>query len=159
MVQLTPMTADVFEDFIKISMQDQVEGQVQAGEWRAEDAVRNIEMLRIQFLPDGLATPGHFFFDIKDPDTGAKVGGLWYIIQEEDGKRQFFVMDIQVYEGYKRRGYGSQAFLAMEKNAREMGITGIALHVFKHNTSAREMYEKLGYAGTGTMMSKEINSL
>jgi polar amino acid transport system substrate-binding protein len=35
----------------------------------------------------------------------------------------------------------------MEKNALEMGITKIGLHVFKHNVSARAMYEKLGYEG------------
>ena len=62
MVQLVPMTEEEFEAFMKISMRDQAQGQVQAGVWRPEEADKNIQMLRSQFLPAGLATPNHFFF-------------------------------------------------------------------------------------------------
>jgi GNAT superfamily N-acetyltransferase len=159
MVQLVPMTEAEFEAFMKISMRDQAQGQVQAGTWRPEEADKNIEMLRSQFLPAGLATPNHFFFTVEETDTSAKVGGLWYVAEEGEGERQFFVVDIQVHDAYRRRGYGSQAFKAMEAKAREMGITIISLHVFKHNHPARAMYEKLGYVGTDTMIAKELTSL
>jgi GNAT superfamily N-acetyltransferase len=156
MVRLVPMTSEEFESFMDISMRDQAQGQVQAGEWHPEEANKNIKMLRSQFLPAGLATPNHFFFTVKEPNTGANVGGLWYLFEEEEGKRQFFVVDIQIYAPYRRRGYGSQAFLAMEEKARETGVGTISLHVFRHNHPARAMYQKLGYTGTDTMMSKEI---
>jgi RimJ/RimL family protein N-acetyltransferase len=157
MVQLIPMTEKVFEAFMALSMKDQAQGQVQAGVWRAEDAAGNMERLRSQFLPNGLTTPNHYFFTIEDTGTGTKVGALWYTVEDEEGKRQFFVMDIQIDNAYRRQGYGSQAFKAMEEQAREMGIGTIALHVFEHNRAARAMYEKLGYVGTGNMMSKEID--
>ena len=115
-----------------------------------------IEKLRDQFLPDGLATLNHFFFTIQDKDSGASVGELWYTIVERDGKRQFFVMDIEVREEYRRRGYGTAAFRVMEEAARNAGITTISLHVFAHNRPARAMYEKLGYVGHDEMMSKEL---
>jgi GNAT superfamily N-acetyltransferase len=156
MVRLVPMTSEEFEAFMVISMRDQAQGQVQAGAWHPEEASKNIERLRSQFLPAGLATPNHFFFTVKEPDTGATVGGLWYLVEEEEGKGQFFVVDIQIYAPYRRRGYGSQAFLAMEEKARETGMGTISLHVFRHNHPARAMYKKLGYTGTETMMSKEI---
>ena len=117
-----------------------------------------MEMLRSQFLPAGLATPNHFFFTVEEADTRARVGGLWYMVEERSGVRRFFVVDIQIYDAYRRRGYGSQAFKAMEEKAREMGITIISLHVFKHNHPARGMYEKLGYVGTDTMMSKDLRA-
>jgi ribosomal protein S18 acetylase RimI-like enzyme len=66
-------------------------------------------------------------------------------------------MDIQIYSEHRRRGYGSQAFMAMEDKVREMGIASIGLHVFKHNPSARAMYEKLGYTGTDEIMSKKLD--
>ena len=157
MVQLTPMTAQAFEVFMELSMKDQAQGQIQAGVWRAEDAAANMERLRSQFLPNGLTTPDHYFFTIEDTGTGANVGALWYTVEDEEGKRQFFVMDIQIDESYRRQGYGSQAFKAMEEKAREMGISTIALHVFEQNRAARAMYEKLGYVGTGNMMSKAID--
>lgn len=156
MVRLVPMTEQEFEDFMVISMRDQAQGQVQAGDWRAEEAESNIQALRSQFLPAGLATPGHSFLTVEEVATAAPVGGLWYLVEEEDGKRQLFVVDIQIHDPYRRRGYGSQAFTAMEETAREMGVTTISLHVFTHNHPARAMYEKLGYAGTGAAMSKEL---
>lgn len=159
MVRLVPMTEEAFEDFMVISMRDQAQGQVQAGAWRAEEADRNINTLRSQFLPAGLATPGHFFLTIEEAATDAEVGGLWYLVEEEEGKRQLFVADIQIDEAYRRHGYGSQAFETMEETAQKMGITRISLHVFRHNHPARAMYEKLGYVGTDTMMSKELADL
>ncbi len=158
MVQLISMTKAEFDAFMEISMRDQAQAQVQAGAWRAEQADELVRKQRDQFLPDDLATPNHFFFVVEDKDSGAKVGGLWYTVVEQDGKRQFFVVDIQVYDEYRRRGYGTQAFKMMEEKAREMGITTILLHVFKHNRSARAMYEKLGYVGADEMMAKELGA-
>ena len=158
MVRLISMTEAEFDAFMVVSMRDQALGQVLAGNWNAEEADELIEKLRDQLLPDDLVTPNHFFFTIEDQDSGAKVGGLWYTVVEQDGKRQFFVLDIQVYDEYRRRGYGTQAFRIMEEKAREMGITTISLHIFKHNRAAGAMYEKLGYVGTGEMMSKELGA-
>jgi GNAT superfamily N-acetyltransferase len=133
-----------------------MEGHVREGRWREEEAEENMAKLTAQFLPQGLDTPNHFFFAIEERDTGALAGGLWYMLAEAEGTRQFFVVDIQIYEAYRRRGYGTQAFLAMEDQAREMGATTIALHLFADNHPARAMYRKLGYAGTDTSMAKQI---
>lgn len=151
-----PMNAEEYEAFIKISMHSFAEDQVFAGEWQADEADQNMEKLREQILPGGLATPNQTFFALKEADT--VVGGLWYTIEEQDGKRQLFVMDIQIYDAYRRHGYGFQAFLAMEEKAREMGLPAIVLHVFMHNHKARAMYQKLGYIGEDTMMWKKINA-
>jgi RimJ/RimL family protein N-acetyltransferase len=78
------------------------------------------------------------------------------MIVEQDGQPLIFVVDIQVYEGFRRRGYGTAAFCIMEDHAREIGITTIALNVFDHNHRARAMYEKLGYQGSGESMVKTI---
>lgn len=156
MVDLVPMTPEEFEAFMVVSMRDQAQGQVQAGAWRPEEADKNIEMLRSQFLPAGLATPNHFFFTVKEAGAGGSVGGLWYMLVEEEGRRQFFVLDIQIDPAYRRQGYGSQAFQAMEEKGHELGVGTIALHVFEHNHPARAMYEKLGYSGGGAMMAKQL---
>ena len=157
MIQLDPMNEDQYEVFMELSAPDQMEGHVREGRWQAEEAEANMARLIEQFLPDGLATPNHFFFAIEEDGSGANAGGLWYMLAEEDGGRQFFVVDIQIYEEYRRRGYGEQAFKAMEDKAREMGVTTIALHLFADNHPARAMYRKLGYAGTETSMAKDIS--
>ena len=157
MIQLVPMNKDQYEAFMALSMRDQMQGHVREGRWRAEEAEANMARLLEQFLPEGLATPNHFFFAIEEEGSGTNAGGLWYMLAEEDGTRQFFVVDIQIYEEYRRRGYGAQAFRAMEDKAREMGVTTIALHLFADNHPARAMYQKLGYAGTDTAMAKDIS--
>jgi GNAT superfamily N-acetyltransferase len=151
------MNEEQYEAFLVLSMHDQMQDQVQAGTWRAEEAEANMARMVEQFLPEGLATPNHFFFAIEEEGSGTNAGGLWYVLAEDAGTRQFFVMDIQVYEEYRRRGYGTQAFREMEDKAREVGVGTISLHVFEHNHTARALYEKLGYAGTGTAMAKDLS--
>lgn len=157
MIRLVPMNEEAFKAFMKISMDDHIQSQIKSGYWRAENAKENMDKLRGQILPNDLATPNHFFFVVEDVISGKQVGGLWYLVMEEEGKRQVFVVDIQIYEPYRRQGFGTETFLAMEKQAQEMGITTISLNVFQHNTSARAMYEKLGYVGLGETMIKNIS--
>jgi len=151
------MSEEQYDAFMELSARDQLEGHVREGRWRADEAEANMARMVAQFLPQGLATPGHVFWVIEEEGSGAQVGALWVALAEEAGTRQFFVMDIQIYEPYRRRGYGTQAFQAMEETAREMGVTSIALHVFADNHPARDMYRKLGYTGTDTEMAKAIS--
>jgi GNAT superfamily N-acetyltransferase len=157
MIHLVPMLEDQYLAFMELSARDQMEGHIREGRWRADEAEVNMARLVAQFLPQGLATPGHLFWVIEEAGTGAQVGALWVALAQEAEARQFFVMDIQIYEPYRRLGYGTQAFQAMEEKAREMGVTSIALHVFADNHSARAMYRKLGYTGTDTEMAKAIS--
>jgi len=158
MVRLLPMTKAKFVAFMEIFLRDQAQGQVQAGYLSAEEDDEIIKKQRDRFLPEGVATPNHFFFPVEDKDS-AKVIGHWYTVVEQDGKRQFFVMDIQVYNEYRRRGNGTHAFRIMEEKAREMGITTISLHVIKHNQSARTRYQKPGHVGMDEKMSKELGAV
>jgi RimJ/RimL family protein N-acetyltransferase len=67
-----------------------------------------------------------------------------------------FIYDIEIYEPFRRRGYASQALLAAEDKARELGLKAIALHVFGYNTGARALYDKLGYRVTDLTMAKDL---
>jgi len=146
------MTQAEYEPFMVISIKDQKEGQVLAGEWTAQEADEEMNKLMAQFLPQGLQTPGHFFFSLETTGIQEKVGGLWYTIIDQGGKKMFYVMDIQIYPEFRRKGYAQQAFLQMETQALDMGIDMIALHVFKQNVNAKAMYEKLGYVGDNDMV-------
>jgi len=157
MIQLVPMSKTLYDAFMELSARDQMQGHVRDGRWRADEAEANMARLVEQFLPEGLATPNHFFYTIEEEGSGKNAGGLWYMLTEEEGTRQFFVVDIQIYEEYRRRGYGAQAFREMEDKAREMGVATIALHLFADNHPARAMYRKLGYAGTDTAMAKDVS--
>ena len=156
MIQLVPMTEDDFVVFMKISMPNHIQDMVRAGEWRAENAEENMQKLLSQVLPGGLVTPNHSFFRIEDVEVNRQVGGLWYVLTKAGEDVGIFVLDIQIDPNYRRRGYGTQAFLAMEEQARGLGAGAITLNVFKHNTAARAMYEKLGYLGESETMMKML---
>ena len=147
------MTQSEFETFINISMEDHMRSQILAGNWTEENAPRNMENMRQQVLPDYLETPDHYFYSIKDEKS--IIGGLWFAIHNSIVRRSIFVIDIQIYEEFRRKGYGSQTFEFLEEKARELGVKKIRLNVFDHNKPARAMYEKLGYSG-GELMSKKL---
>lgn len=45
-----------------------------------------------------------------------------------------------------------------EQKVGELGLNKIMFHVFGHNTSARAMYEKLGYKVKNLIMDKELDN-
>ena len=57
---------------------------------------------------------------------------------------------------HQRRGYATEAFTALEADARSRGLSAIGLHVFGHNTGARAFYEKLRYEATHIHMFKRV---
>ena len=156
MLHLAPMREDAYDPFMELSMQDQAEGHVREGRWTSEEAAANMLKLQAQFLPQGLKTPGHFFYTLETDVAKEKVGSLWFTLEEHEGEKAIFVMDIQIDPQHRRKGYGTEAFLLMEEKAREMGIHIITLHVFSDNTSAKAMYEKLGYIGPSNLMIKRL---
>jgi GNAT superfamily N-acetyltransferase len=150
------MTESEFGCFIALSMEDHIRSHIQAGNWTEENAQENMNQLRLQMIPDNMATPNHHFYTLKEDGSGKRAGGLWFTVQSNGQGRFIFVVDIQVSEEFRRRGFGSQAFKFMEDKAREMGIKTIYLNVFEHNVNARRMYEKLGYSGENELMMKQL---
>jgi hypothetical protein len=49
-------------------------------------------------------------------------------------------------------------FAAQDEQARQRGLTGVALHVFDHNTGAQALYQKLGYLTTNINMFKPLRA-
>ncbi len=155
MFEICKMTDAEFEEFVAISIEDHIRSQIRAGNWTEENAPGNMEQLLHQMLPDGMATPDHYFYSLR-LDDDKNVGGLWFMVQSDHVGHFIFVVDIQVSKAFRRRGYGTQAFRFLEDKARNMGIDRIYLNVFEHNVTARWMYEKLGYAGEGGLMAKVL---
>lgn len=155
MMKICQMTETEYVSFIEISMKDHIRSQILARNWTEENGPDNMEQLRLQMLPDDMATPDHYFYALKD-ESDKQVGGLWFMVQSNENKRFIFVVDIQIYKEFRRRGYGSGAFGFLEAKAVEMGIDQIYLNVFEHNVTARWMYEKLGYSGDNELMMKQL---
>ncbi len=155
MITLDLMNENDFKTFNKTGEEDYIQSKIKEGCWLPEEAGEKMKKLANSTLPNGLATPNSHFFNINN-DENCKVGGLWYNIVEKNGVQSIFIFFIHILEESRRCGFGAQALRMIENQAREKGITTIALNVFKHNHQAIALYKKLGYTGEYNNMTKEI---
>lgn len=158
MVQLVPMIEEAFHAFLAQAVPDYADEHIRSGDWSADDAVERSAAEFHSLLPDGITTPGHYLFTIYDPALQQGVGMLWFAERGPEGNRTAFVYNLWIDEPFRRRGYATQAFLAMEPYARALGLNAIALHVFGHNQAAQALYAKLGYCVTNVMMKKTLGN-
>lgn len=156
MVRLEPMDEAEFQDYLKESIPEYAQEHVKAGRWSSEEALQRAREEYEQILPDGLQTKDQYVFSVVDEGTATNVGMLWFAVRIRGQKPSAYVFDVIIAENYRRRGYGEQAFRALEEKVHELGIETISLHVFGHNYAARAMYEKLGYIPTNITMSKTL---
>ena len=127
----------------------------------AETALTESEKEFKSMLPDGLYTKDQFLMFILDAQSGTPVGEIWFGYEEEDGKKQVFLAEFLIYEGYRRKGYATSALSEMERIAEADGCAVSALYVWDHNPGAYKLYEKCGYApvshgGGGSYMKKRL---
>ena len=156
MVRLIPMTATDFQAYLEEDTERYAQERVRAGDWHPSEALQKSREEHQQLLPDGLATRNHYLFSIEDEALGAKVGVIWFAIDDRQLQPLAFVYDFLIYEEFRRRGYGQLALLALEAKAKEPGIDKIALQVFAHHRIARAVYEKSGFEITGVYMTKQL---
>lgn len=157
MITLRPMTEAELQEFLEPAIAEYAQGHIDDGQWTKEEA---LEKSRAEFhglLPEGVASPNQYLFTLVNEEQ-QNVGVLWFAAREQQGQRAAWVYDVRIYEAFRRHGYGSLAFRAMEQKVRELGLAKIGLHVFGNNYAAQEMYKKLGYETTNVLMAKTLDA-
>ena len=156
MLDFVPMTSAEYESWNRASIADYAEENVRSGRWTREEAHSRSEQEFARLLPNGLSTADNYLFSTVDDQVPEPVGIMWFAVVWEGGRRRAFVYDFEIFEAYRRRGYGTRALLRLDDCVREMGLDVVSLHVFAHNRAARDLYGKAGYRETDIMMSKEL---
>ncbi|WP_410512658.1 GNAT family N-acetyltransferase [Paenibacillus sp. BR2-3] len=156
MIKLVQMDESTFQFFLGQSTRDYAEDKVKAGAWDAVNALRQSKEEMTRFLPKGLHTEGAYLYSVVEVESETQAGYIWFNVTEGRGGREAFIYDIYIFEPFQGKGYGKQAMLALDEEAREMNITKIGLHVFGQNSRAFELYKKMGYVVTDITMSKEL---
>ena len=156
MVRLVPMNEAEFSAYVAESIPEYARDKVAAGQWLEEASLELSRQGYEELLPQGLATPDNHFFTVREAASSRVVGMLWFAVQERAGEKAAYVYDVAIQAPYQRRGYATEAFAALEAEARSRGLAAIGLHVFGHNTGARALYEKLGYEVTNINMFKRV---
>ena len=149
-LNLRPMSQADLDDYIAASTEHFVDELIRAG--TTEDRARAIaaESL-VESFADGRLINDNEVFDVLDGD--AQVGTLWLGPQSPE---TWYVMDIEIREELRQRGYGRATMLLAEDVARRHGATHIGLNVFGHNPNAHALYVSLGYQTQAIRMRKPL---
>jgi ribosomal protein S18 acetylase RimI-like enzyme len=154
-MRLVPMTQPEYDRWLEKSVGEYAADKVKAGAWQPGDALERSAKEFAHLLTDGVHSKDQHLYMLEDEATGKKVGMIW-VAAVNWGKPIAFIYDIVVDEDQRGKGYGKQAMLALEDVVRGLGLDEIGLHVFGHNTIARDLYLKVGYEITDINMVKKL---
>jgi GNAT superfamily N-acetyltransferase len=109
-----------------------------------------------RFLPDGLDTAGHHLLTAENA-AGQAVGNAW--VGPDPGRAagmadSGWLYDINVFEPFRRRGYGTALLAAVEELAAGEGLAALGLNVVGDNEAAIALYRRRGYDVTSMVMRK-----
>jgi ribosomal protein S18 acetylase RimI-like enzyme len=149
-LSLRPMSRTDLDTYREQGTQSYIEELIRSG--MPEDRAReNAATTMAETFEDGVPTGGNELFDVVDGDEtvgllwlGPHLPGTWY------------VMDIEIREKFRGRGYGRATMLLAEDVARGHGASHLGLNVFGHNPNARALYESLGYQTQAIRMRKPL---
>jgi len=157
MITLVPMKEADFAWYHEHLAVAYAQDQVESGEWDQASALQHAKDSIARLLPNGLATPDNRLYLLLAGGNPDPVGQLWVTLHP-GAYPSAFILDIEIYAPYQRKGYAKQALQALEALVRPLGIFKIGLHVHASNPGAKALYEKMGYGVTGFDMIKRLDS-
>jgi len=154
MITLIPMEQSEFDPFLEENIVRYAEENVRSGRWQQHEALEKSRASFQKFLPNGLQSKDQYIFNIFDNDQDSKIGLMWVEVKMDEPHRPAFIFDFILEEQYRGQGLGKKALLALDEKLKAMGAKSVALHVFGYNTTAFELYKKMGYEVTNINMRK-----
>ena len=151
------MTEPEYAEWLAVVIPSYAADKVVLHRWTTEEAVDRAKKEYEQLLPQGLQTENNYFFAVLN-SSGKTVGSLWFVEAQRVGYKVAYVFDIFVKSEHRRQGHAIRALEALELEAAERGLAGIALQVFGHNSGARSLYSKLGYSPTNINLYKPLSA-
>ena len=148
-----PITEKEFPDYWRYSVESWIRDMQRAGFLREDITLEEAEKEARKFIPSGLSTEGHHIMHIMNGNDA--VGTIWYEIRDK-AMKEAYLWDILIDENQRGKGYGNEAMRELERTARKEGAGRIQLNVFGFNSTARNMYLKMGYRDAAITMMKHI---
>jgi ribosomal protein S18 acetylase RimI-like enzyme len=152
---LRAMTQSEYAVWLEATIPAYAADKVVSGQWSEEASLQLSKKEFDELLPQGLETPDNHLFTIVDSES-APVGILWFAVKTKFNARVAYVFDVSVTPLRRHEGHAFRAFIALEDQIRKLGLSGIALHVFGHNTGAQALYAKLGFRPTNISLFKPL---
>ncbi|MFX3618131.1 MAG: GNAT family N-acetyltransferase [Sporolactobacillus sp.] len=154
-VFLTQMNEADFQPYALQSIREYAAEKQKAGTWLPDEALHRAEAEYHFLLPQGYATPNHYFFSLTD-EKQQKIGIIWLHYSPLQRNREGFIYDFQIFTPYRDHGLGQSAMRTFFDYCRNHGLQKLSLHVFAHNDRAVHIYQKLGFLATDINMTKHF---
>jgi ribosomal protein S18 acetylase RimI-like enzyme len=154
------MTRAEFDAWAPHSVSNFADQQVSAGLMSPPEATALAERAFAELLPQGLETPLHHFWTVREtggPDRAA--GHLWVRVQPLDDEVEAYVYDVELVPDARGRGLGRATVLAAEAEARDLGASVLRLNVFGHNPAAVRLYDRLGLIVESAVLQHRLEVL
>jgi ribosomal protein S18 acetylase RimI-like enzyme len=148
---LKAMAADQLAEYLEVTFDDYVAEQVKSGR-TPEEARANAEENRARAFAGNSPINGNEVFTVQLGEQ--RIGVLW--IGPRDGAGAWWIFDVELEPEFRGRGLGRATMLLAENAVRERGGTTLGLNVFAHNTTARSLYESLGYEPMSMQLRKAL---
>jgi len=139
---LQPMTGDQFQLFTQTAIPLFAQNKILNGDWPAETAAQKAAEAFQQLLPQGLDSPGHFFYSIIYRQD--MVGYCWYAL-ETTSPATLYLYEIWIEDNKRDLGLGTIAIEELQAIGRAQGASLLRLHVFGINQRALSFYQRLGF--------------
>ena len=107
-----------------------------------------------RLLAKGVDTPDQYLRVLKA--GGQLIGFYWLAAIGKPGNRKGFIYDIVIEDEQQGKGFGRAAMLLIEKQACELNLKSVGLHVFAFNERAIGLYRSLNYEVTDLVMEKSL---
>ncbi len=156
MTTLMPMRPERYGPYLEAAIVGYAQDNVSAGRWAEVGALERSREDFAGLLPQGLATPHNFLYEILADEGGSTVGCLWVHIERKHGAVSAYLYDLVIEPAFRRQGHAVRALQALEAIAVAAGAVGIGLNVFANNAGAQALYRKLGYLPTNFNMHKRL---
>lgn len=156
MVRLVPMNDAEFRDSFERNVVRRATDSVHRGVWAKEKATEAARAELTTFLPQGRASPNHFFVKVVDESHAKQVGEVWYSAREEGGKMRFWVDWLWTDPPQRRRGYATAVLQQLSREAAKLGADRMGLYVFSDNPHAVALYSQFGFTTWVMGMTKPV---
>lgn len=146
LVDFIPLSNKEFNCFYEDFIIEYADVMIKANMFQnRQEAINTAEIQMIAFFPKGLATKGQHLFKLKKDDLD--LGILWYSETEVTNKHGItaWLCYIYIKPDLRRRGYAKAAIKKMEDHLKILGIQSVGLNIFSYNSSAKKLYESIGY--------------
>jgi len=140
-VEFRRISDEEFDKFSKWSMSLYSQNLIKSGRCNEENALDCAKKDFNEILPRGKDTANNYIYIIVNSEN-EEIGVIWYDISS--GK-EAFICDFYILEKFRKQGYGEQSLFCLENEVKEKKVNRIGLNVFKYNSAAISLYNRLGY--------------